>query len=55
MTKLNAVKQAANAVKKEIGCTLLEAVTKMQATAAKNKNEEILEALCEFKSELVWG
>jgi hypothetical protein len=51
--KREAIQEVVIAVRDEIGCSLMEAVTKMQATAAKQGKEELLSDLCEYKSELI--
>lgn len=51
--KYNAIEETALYVKGELGCSLLEAVTKLQATAARNGNEELLSDLCEYKNILI--
>lgn len=51
--KNESIKDTAAYVMAELNCTEIEAVSKMQATAAKNGNEELLEDLCEYKSQLI--
>jgi hypothetical protein len=51
--KKQAIKEAAQYVMNELNCTLIEAITKMQGTAAKKNQEEVLESLIEFKRELI--
>lgn len=38
---------------KEINCTEIEIITAMQSECAKQKNEEMLEVLCEIKSDYI--
>lgn len=51
--KNESIKDTAAYVMAELNCTEIEAVSKMQATAAKNGNEELLSDLCEYKSQLI--
>lgn len=51
--KRESIQQVVIMVRDELGCSLLEAVTKMQATAAKQGKEELLSDLCEYKNELI--
>jgi len=51
--KKQAIELAAQYVMSELNCTMIEAITKMQAKAAREKKEEILESLIEFKRELI--
>ncbi|CAM0014739.1 hypothetical protein VPHK453_0093 [Vibrio phage K453] len=51
--KNTAIKTIAEQVSKELGCSLIEAVSKMQGTCVKNGNEEMLEDLISFKNELI--
>jgi len=52
--KRDSITQVVIAVRDELGCSLLEAVTKMQATtAARQGKEELLSDLCDYKSELI--
>lgn len=51
--KKEAIRMTAEAVAAELNCTLIEAVTKMQGTAAKDKNEALLEDLIEYKRGLI--
>lgn len=51
--KREAIQQVAIAVRDELGCSLMEAVTKMQGTAARQGKEELLSDLCDYKSELI--
>ena len=48
-----AIETAVNYVVAEIGCSQLEAVTKLQATCARNGDEAMLEKLSEFKRPLI--
>jgi hypothetical protein len=49
MTKLEAIKTVVKKVAKELNCGLIEAASKMQATALKNNNESLIADLHEFK------
>lgn len=49
MTKLNAMKIVVAKVAAELNVDLIEAASKMQATAAKQNNEELIEDLHHFK------
>lgn len=51
--KNESIKDTAAYVMAELNCTEIEAVSKIQATAALNNNEELLEDLCEYKSQLI--
>lgn len=51
--KREAIKTTAEFVAAELGCSLLDAVTKMQGTAARDGNEAMLDDLIEFKRELI--
>ena len=51
--ELAAIETAVNYVANEIGCNQLEAVTKLQATCARNGDEAMLEKLIEFKRPLI--
>lgn len=51
--KNESIKDTAAYVMAELNCSEIEAVSKLQATAARNNNEELLEDLCEYKSHLV--
>lgn len=51
--KREAIQMTAETVAAELNCTVLEAVTKMQGTAAKQGNESLLEDLIEFKRGLI--
>jgi hypothetical protein len=47
------IKDTAGYVMAELNCTEIEAVSKLQAVAARNHNEELLEDLCEYKNTLI--
>ncbi len=49
MTKLEAIKTVVEKVAKELNCGLIEAASKMQATAAKNNNDLLIADLHKFK------
>lgn len=49
MTKLDAIKQVVSKVANELNIDLIEAASKMQATALKNGNEELIKNLHDFK------
>lgn len=51
--KKQAIQMTAETVATELNCTLIEAVTKMQGTAAKQGKLEVLDDLIEFKRELI--
>jgi len=51
--KKESIQAVAQIVAEELGCTLLEAVTKMQGSAARKNNESMLEDLIEFKRSLI--
>jgi len=49
MTKLETIKTVVSKVAKELNVDLIEAASKMQATALKNNNEELIKDLHDFK------
>lgn len=51
--KKESVKEVVSAVAQELKCSLLDACTKMQAQCVRSNNEEVLEALCDYKWELI--
>ncbi len=51
--KKDSIELIASGLALQIGCTLIEAVTKMQATAARNSNDGMLSDLCDYKSTLI--
>ena len=51
--KKEAIQLTAETVAAELNCTLIEAVTKMQGTAAKQGNEDVLQDLIDFKRGLI--
>ncbi len=51
--KKQAIHEAVRAVAAELNCTLIEACTKMQATAARQGKEELLDDLCAYKNDLI--
>ncbi len=51
--KMQAINEAVSAVAAELNCTLIEAATKMQATAARQGKDELLDDLCEYKNALI--
>ena len=51
--KNDSIKTVATQVSLELNCSLIEAVTKMQGTCAKNGNEEMLGDLIDYKSTLI--
>ena len=51
--KNEAIKKAAEYVIIELKCSEIEAISKMQTRAAKNKENELLEDLCKYKENLV--
>jgi hypothetical protein len=55
MTNHELTIEVVKAVAAELGCSIIDAITKMQAQAAKRGDSEALDALCEYKSELVFG
>jgi len=52
--KNKTIGQVVNLLCIELGCTLLETVTKMQATAVRDKNWILLDDLCEYKNTLIY-
>ena len=51
--KRKSLASAVAVVSRKLGCGDLEAVSKMQATAARNGNESLLEDLCAYKNILI--
>lgn len=51
--KKQAIHLAVQAVAAELDCTLIEACTKMQATAARQNKDELLDDLCAYKNSLI--
>lgn len=51
--KKKAIQITAETVASELNCSLIEAITKMQGTAARQGKEELLEDLIEFKRGLI--
>ena len=51
--KKDAIKMTVEAVAAELNCTMLEACTKMQATAARQGKEDLLQDLIDYKRTLI--
>lgn len=47
------IEAAALEVQQSEGCTLLEAITALQAAAAQTENEKLLDLLCEYKNKII--
>ena len=51
--KKDAIQATVEAVAAELGCTMIEACTKIQGTAARQGNEALLQDLIDFKRGLI--
>lgn len=51
--KKESVKEVVAVVADELGCSLIEACTKMQAQCVRSGNDEVLDELCDYKWELI--
>lgn len=53
--KLDALVLVVAEVAKEIGCSTMEAISKMQTQCVISGNEELLEDLCVYKNQLIYA
>ncbi len=53
--KNEALELVVESVAKEIGCSTIEAISKMQAQCVTSGNDELLEDLCAYKSSLIYA
>jgi len=53
--KLDALVLVVGEVAKEIGCSTIEAISKMQAQCVVSGNEGLLEDLCAYKNQLIYA